>query len=92
MPRPVAAALTHADAEDVALTITAQAVVAAGLARVETRGCHHRDDYPDTDPAQARSSTVRPGVPTGAQSSIARAGRDVRLMHLSEHEVGEARG
>ena len=51
--------LTNADAEDIALTVTARAVVAAALARAETRGCHHRGDQPDTDPAQARSVTAR---------------------------------
>jgi L-aspartate oxidase len=56
---PPRAALTNTDAEDIALTVTAQAVVAAALARAETRGCHHRDDYPDTDPAQASSATAR---------------------------------
>ena len=50
---------TRADAEDVALTETARAVAAAALARTETRGCHHREDYQDLDPAQARSTTVR---------------------------------
>jgi L-aspartate oxidase len=49
----------RADIEDIALTVTARAVAAAALARVETRGCHHRGDHPLTDPAQARSSTVR---------------------------------
>jgi len=44
------------DAEDVALTVTARAVAAAALARTETRGCHHRADYPQPDPAQARSA------------------------------------
>jgi L-aspartate oxidase len=56
---PPRAPLTNADAEDIALTVTALAVVAAALARTETRGCHHRGDHPDTDPAQARSVTAR---------------------------------
>lgn len=45
--------------EDVALTVTAQAVSAAALARAESRGCHHRSDFPDTDPAEARSTVLR---------------------------------
>ncbi len=44
-----------ADAEDVALTAVARALAAAALARTESRGCHHRADHPDTDPAQAVS-------------------------------------
>ncbi len=49
---------SRADFEDVALTATARVVVAAAMARTESRGCHHRSDYPDTDPAQAVSRTV----------------------------------
>ena len=45
--------------EDVALTATAGALVAAAAIRTESRGCHHRSDFPDTDPAQARSTVVR---------------------------------
>jgi len=56
---PVRSAHTRADAEDIALTVTARAVTAAALARAETRGCHHRSDDPDADPAQARSTTLR---------------------------------
>jgi L-aspartate oxidase len=48
------------DFEDVALTTVAGGVMAAALARIETRGCHHRADYPDTDPAMAR--TLEPAV------------------------------
>ncbi|WP_328355792.1 L-aspartate oxidase [Mycobacterium sp. NBC_00419] len=51
-PRPLS---SRADFEDVALTATARIVAAAALARTETRGCHHRGDYPQTDPAQAYS-------------------------------------
>jgi len=48
----------RADFEDVALTATARVVVAAALGRTESRGCHHRSDYPDTDPGQAVSRTI----------------------------------
>lgn len=48
----------RADFEDVALTATARVVAAGALARTESRGCHHRSDYPDTDPAQAVSRTL----------------------------------
>ncbi len=47
------------DFEDVALTLTARAVAAAALARNESRGCHHRAEYPATAPEQARSIVVR---------------------------------
>ena len=53
---------SRADFEDAALTATAHAVVAAALARTETRGCHHRSDFPDTDPDQAVSFDVRAGA------------------------------
>lgn len=45
-------------AEDAALTLTARAIAAAALARTESRGCHHRADYPDTDSAQAFAISV----------------------------------
>lgn len=55
----VRAVVTRADLEDAALTVTARAVAAAALARDESRGCHHRADYLDADPGQARSIVVQ---------------------------------
>jgi L-aspartate oxidase len=46
---------SRADVEDVALTTAAGIVAAAALARTESRGCHHRRDHPNTDPALAHS-------------------------------------
>jgi L-aspartate oxidase len=56
---PVRTVANRADLEDVALTVTARAVAAAALARDESRGCHHRAEYPDAAPEQARSIVVR---------------------------------
>ncbi|WP_068177684.1 L-aspartate oxidase [Mycobacterium sp. UM_CSW] len=47
------------DFEDIALTLAARAVTAGALARTESRGCHHRAEYPDAAPEQARSSVLR---------------------------------
>ena len=60
---------TRSDVEDVALTLSARAVAVAALARRETRGCHHRGDFPDTDPAQA----VPVSVHSAADGSVALA-------------------
>ena len=35
------------------------AVAAAALAREESRGCHHRAEYPDAAPTSARSIVIR---------------------------------
>jgi L-aspartate oxidase len=45
--------------EDVALALTARAVTAAALARNESRGCHHRAEYPGPVPEEARGIVVR---------------------------------
>ena len=56
---PVRNVAGRRDFEDVALALTARAVTAAALARNESRGCHHRVEYPDGAPEQARSSVLR---------------------------------
>ncbi len=56
---PVRAIASRWDFEDVALALAARAVTAAALARTESRGCHHRAEYPDAAPEQARSSVLR---------------------------------
>lgn len=54
--------------EDAALTAAARAVATEALVRTETRGCHHRADHPDADPAQAVSHVLR------IDPAVARAG------------------
>ncbi|MCW2831950.1 MAG: nadB, partial [Aeromicrobium sp.] len=49
-------------AEDANLLVVARAVVASALAREESRGGHYRLDFPLTDPAQAKHSSI---VPSG---------------------------
>jgi L-aspartate oxidase len=56
---PVRVLAGRRDFEDVALTLAARAVTAAALARNESRGCHHRAEYPDAAPEQARSGVLR---------------------------------
>lgn len=48
--------------EDTALTMTARAVAAAAAARTESRGCHHRSDFRESDSAQATSISIRAGA------------------------------
>ncbi|MBV8182804.1 MAG: L-aspartate oxidase [Mycobacterium sp.] len=64
---PVREMFTHVDLEDAALTVTARAVAASALARDESRGCHHRAEYPDTPLAPARSIVVRLAADDSAQ-------------------------
>ncbi|WP_197514404.1 L-aspartate oxidase [Mycobacterium sp. E342] len=56
---PVRTIAGRRDFEDVALAAAARAVTAAALARNESRGCHHRAEYPEPAPEQARSSVLR---------------------------------
>ena len=44
--------------EDANLLVVARAVMTSALAREESRGGHYRTDFPETDPAQARHSSV----------------------------------
>ena len=44
--------------EDAALTLLAQAVLAAAGTRTESRGCHVRTDFPDRDDRWQRASLV----------------------------------
>ena len=47
----------RAGVEDAALTLLAQAVLAAAGSRTESRGCHVRSDFPERDDAWQRQST-----------------------------------
>ena len=47
-------------AEDANLLVVARAVVASALARRESRGGHYRTDFPESDAAQARHSSIAP--------------------------------
>ncbi|MGA8547021.1 MAG: L-aspartate oxidase, partial [Mycobacterium sp.] len=64
---PIRAIRAGADLEDAALTVTARAIASAALARNESRGCHHRAEYPDASLAQACSIVVRLGDDDSAQ-------------------------
>ncbi|MGH3456954.1 L-aspartate oxidase [Aeromicrobium sp.] len=46
-------------AEDANLLVVARAVVASALAREESRGGHHRTDFPEPEPSKARHSAIK---------------------------------
>ncbi|MGQ0479788.1 MAG: L-aspartate oxidase [Pseudonocardia sp.] len=68
----------RAGVEDAALTLLAQAVLAAAGTRTETRGCHVRTDFPHTDDRYQRTSlriTLGPdGAPVVGVADRARVG------------------
>jgi L-aspartate oxidase len=64
---PVGAVASRAGLEDAALTATARAVAAAAMAREESRGCHHRVEYPDAAPTPPGSIVVRLADDNSAQ-------------------------
>jgi L-aspartate oxidase len=54
----LAVPVDRAGVEDAALTLLAQAVLAAAGTRTESRGCHVRTDFPDRDDTWQRESLV----------------------------------
>ncbi|WP_116205756.1 L-aspartate oxidase [Amycolatopsis circi] len=50
---------THSSVEDAALTVAAQALLAAAERRTESRGCHVRTDFPERDEGLRRSQLIR---------------------------------
>jgi L-aspartate oxidase len=50
---------THAAVEDAALTVVAQALLAAAVRRTESRGCHVRTDFPTPSETWRRSQLIR---------------------------------
>jgi L-aspartate oxidase len=50
---------THAAVEDAALTVVAQALLAAAVRRTESRGCHVRTDFPAPSETWRRSQLIR---------------------------------
>ena len=60
------AVIDRAGVEDAALTLLAQAVLAAAGTRTETRGCHVRTDFPRTDDRYQRASLRITLGPDGA--------------------------
>ena len=70
--------MDRAGVEDAALTLLAQAVLAAAGTRTESRGCHVRTDFPERDELWQRASndvrldgTGRPVVAARARVGVA---------------------
>ncbi len=66
---PAGVVTTRAGLEDAALTVTARAVATAALAREESRGCHHRAEYPDARQRLPRAASSSGWPPTAARRS-----------------------
>jgi L-aspartate oxidase len=64
---PLSPITNRASLEDAALAVAARAVATAALAREESRGCHHRAEYPDAAAAPGRGLVVRLGGDYSAQ-------------------------
>ena len=98
---PAGVVTTGAGFEDAALTVTARAVATAALAREESRGCHHRAEYPDATSSPARSFVVRLAADCSPQVGDWRRSADVPPMQsaamrsgaigLADSELTEAR-
>ncbi|MHA6795286.1 L-aspartate oxidase [Pseudonocardia bannensis] len=73
------APIDRAGVEDSALTLLAQAVLAAAGTRTESRGCHVRTDFPDRDDVWQRASLVVGLDPSG-----------VPVVHSEPAAVGAA--
>jgi L-aspartate oxidase len=64
---PLSPITNRASLEHAALAVAARAVATAALAREESRGCHHRAEYPDAAAAPGRGLVVRLGGDYSAQ-------------------------
>lgn len=67
---------TRERVEDAALTLVARALIAAAAARTESRGCHVRNDFPETRTSWQRSLAVRlnpSGQPVLAADTLLRS-------------------
>lgn len=86
--RPRQHALGLTEAEDRNLLLVAAAVVQAALTRTESRGAHHRMDYPELDPQQAQHLIWR--LPT-TQFTPRATSQPYRARLLANHHVTQER-